>query len=159
MKNYEFTVTLSGVDLSTPDLEDRIFEAGCDDTLLCFCGDIPYLEYMREADTAEAAIQEAIGQLTDAGFAIASIQEAGFVTVTGAAAMADIKKSTLDHYAKGRRGEGFPAPRYGLQSGTPLYYWPEIAKWLVDNKKAPVHLLEVALAAVKLSADQLTLSA
>lgn len=151
MKNYDFTIALSGVDSTTDGLEDRIFEAGCDDTLLCFCNEIPYLEYTREAETAEAAIQQALTQLTDAGFAVSSIQQAGFVTVTGAAAMADIKKSTFDHYAKGRRGEGFPAPRYGLQSGTPLYYWPEIATWLVDNQKAPAQLLEVALAAVKLS--------
>lgn len=153
MNTYEFTITLTGVDLFTDDLEDRIVAAGCDDALLCFCGETPYLEFARPADNAEAAIRTALAELANVGLQAASIQEAGYVTVTGAAAMADIKKGTLDHYAKGRRGEDFPAPRYGLQTGTPLYWWPEIAEWLVSNEKAPATLAEVAKAAIKLAPD------
>lgn len=159
MKNYEFTITLAGVSLATDNLEDRLFEAGCDDALLCFCGNLPYLEYVREADNAETAIRSALADLAEAGFEVAAIQEAGYVTVSGAASMADIKKSTFDHYAKGRRGEGFPAPRYGLQTGTPLYYWPEIAQWLCSNDKAPATLLETAQAAVKLAPENKKLAA
>ncbi|MBE0482842.1 MAG: XRE family transcriptional regulator [Bacterioplanes sp.] len=151
MNTYEFTVMLAGVDLATENLEDQIVEAGCDDALLCFCGETPYLEFARNADTAETAINTALTELAEAGFLAASIQEAGYVTVTGAAAMADIKKSTLDHYAKGRRGKGFPAPLYGLQTGTPLYWWPEIAEWLVSNNKTPSRVAEIAKAAVKLA--------
>lgn len=153
MNTYDFTITLAGVDLATEDLEDRIVAAGCDDTLLCFCVETPYLEFERQADNAETAIRTALAELAEVGLQAASIQEAGYVTVTGAAAMADIKKGTLDHYAKGRRGEGFPAPRYGLQTGTPLYWWPEVAEWLVSNDKAPATLAETAQAAVKLSPD------
>lgn len=155
MNTYEFTVVIAGVDLASDDLEDKIFEAGCDDALLCFCGETPYLEFVRNSDNAESAISTALADLAKAEFHLTSIQEAGYVTVSGAAAMAGIKKGTLDHYAKGRRGRGFPAPRFGLQTGTPLYWWPEIAEWLVSNNKASATIAEVAKAAVKLTPDHL----
>lgn len=159
MNIYDFTLVLSGVSLKTEDLEDRLYEANCDDALLCFCGDTPYLEFSRKANDAESAIASALKDLAAGHFEVASIQEVGYVTVSGAAAMANIKKSTFDHYAKGRRGKGFPAPRYGLQTGTPLYYWPAIAQWLSDNKKAPETLAQVAQAAIKLLPDCETLCA
>lgn len=93
MNTYEFTVMLAGVDLATKNLEDQIVEAGCDDALLCFCGETPYLEFERQADNAETAISTASTELAESGPQASSIQEAGYVTVTGAAAIADIKKS------------------------------------------------------------------
>lgn len=93
MNSYEFTIMLACADLATDNLEDQIVEAGCDDTLLCFCGETPYLEFVRQADNAETAISTALTELAKVGLQAASIQEAGYITVTGAAAMANIKKA------------------------------------------------------------------
>lgn len=67
METFEFTIMLTGVDLATNDLEDRIVAAGCDDALLCFCGETPYLEFERQADTAETAIRTALAELSKVG--------------------------------------------------------------------------------------------
>ena len=69
--------------------------------------------------------------------------------MTAAAKLADINKQTLNNYTKGIRGPGdFPSQRYGLQSGTPLYYWPEVARWLVVQGKVEAVVGEIAEAAV-----------
>lgn len=40
--------------------EDRLFEAGCNDALVCSTNDNIYLEFMREAETLDFAIHSAI---------------------------------------------------------------------------------------------------
>lgn len=147
--NYQFTLVLSGALPDTPDFEDRLYEAGCDDALVCFCGNTPYLEFDCTADSAAKAISSAIEAVQAAGYRVVSIEQAGFVTLTAAAKLADINKQTLNNYTKGIRGPGdFPSPRYGLQSGTPLYYWPEVARWLVAQGKVEAVVGEIAEAAV-----------
>lgn len=146
--NYQFTLVLGGASPDTPNFEDKLFETGCDDALVCFCGNTPYLEFDRDADSANMAICSAIEAVQSAGYRVVSIEQAGFVTMTAAAKLADINKQTLNNYSKGIRGPGdFPSPRYGLQSGTPLYYWPEIACWLVTEGKVESMVGEIAEAA------------
>ena len=146
--NYPFTLVLSGASPDMPDFEDKLFKAGCDDALVCFCGSTPYLEFDRDAESAVIAISSAIEDVQSAGYRVVSIEQAGFVTLTAAAKLANINKQTLNNYTKGIRGPGdFPAPRYGLQSGTPLYYWPQIASWLVAQGKVEPVVGEIAGAA------------
>lgn len=151
MNTYEFTLVLGNVDIDTEGLEDTIFEAGCDDSAVCFNGKTVYLDFMREAPSAEQAIASAIAGLKEKGIEVVSIQEAGYITMSGIATMAGLQKSAIENYVKGRRGDGFPAPRYGLQTGTPLYWWPEVAAWLVKNGKVASEFLETASAALKLA--------
>ena len=151
--NYRFTLNLAGATPATEDFEDKLFEAGCDDAPVCFYGNNPYLEFSREAESAHAAITSAMTSVHAAGYQVVSIEEAGLVTLTGAAHHANTSKQALNHYAKGTRGPGgFPAPCYGLQSGTPLYRWSAIAAWLVQHGKAGADLAEVATAAEQITA-------
>lgn len=159
MKTYGFTLMLAGISSETDGFEDVIFEAGCDDALVCFNGKSVYLEFDREAESAEQAITSAINNLEQHGIRVVSIQEAGYVTLSGIAAMAGIGKSAVGNYATGIREEGFPNPRYGLQTGTPLYWWPEVAEWLVNNKKIDSIFLDVAKAAIKHTPEKNQLSA
>ena len=46
---FSFTVILEGFSDITEELENRLFEAGCDDTLLRCCDGVVYLEFDREA--------------------------------------------------------------------------------------------------------------
>ncbi|WP_051219412.1 hypothetical protein [Oceanobacter kriegii] len=149
--NYQFTLNVSGATPETEDFEDKLFEAGCDDALVCFYGSNPYLEFDREADSAYKAITSAIADVQEAGYQVVSIEEAGQVTLSGAAHHSQISKQALNNYARGKRGPGgFPAPCYGLQTGTPLYSWLAITDWLVRNGKAGAALAEVAGAAVQI---------
>jgi len=59
-KSYNFVLILSGLSESDGSIEDALFEAGCDDALLIFRDNVPYLEFDRQATSLEDAILSAI---------------------------------------------------------------------------------------------------
>jgi hypothetical protein len=63
MKNFEFTLVLAGKRQLSDDLEDAIFEAGCDDATLSLRNAIAYLDFDREANSFKEAVISAIQQL------------------------------------------------------------------------------------------------
>lgn len=128
MNTYHFSILIRDTDLH--DLEDRLYEAGCDDALLCFYNQTPYLEFDREAESAEAAVRSALDNIRAAGFGDLVLQESGVATLAEMAARAGLTRAALSNYATGKRGGGFPAPMYGVGSGSALYSWPEVAGWL-----------------------------
>ena len=128
MNTYRFSILIRDADLH--DLEDRLYEAGCDDALLCFYNQTPYLEFDREAESAEAAVRSALSNIRAAGFSDLVLQESGVATLSEMAARAGLTRAALSNYALGKRGSGFPAPMYGVGSGSALYSWPEVAGWL-----------------------------
>ena len=128
MNTYRFSILIRDADLH--DLEDRLYEAGCDDALLCFYNQTPYLEFDREAESAEAAARSALSNIRAAGFGNLVLQESGVATLSEMAARAGLTRAALSNYATGKRGGGFPAPMYGVGSGSALYSWPEVAGWL-----------------------------
>ena len=74
---FSFTVILEGVSDITEDLEKRLFEAGCDDTLLRCCDGVVYLEFDREAGSLAEAIGSAVQNITAAGCRPLQISLAG----------------------------------------------------------------------------------
>ncbi|MEZ5435536.1 MAG: hypothetical protein R3E67_02730 [Pseudomonadales bacterium] len=129
-------------------LEDRLFEAGCNDALVCSYNESVYLEFDREADSAETAIKTALANIRTAGFKQLVVQEAGVASLAEMAERAGITRAALSLYAKNKRGDGnFPPPVYGVSSGSALYPWPEVAAWLYKQGKLPQALYEVAHAA------------
>ncbi len=60
MNTYKFTLELRGVDEHIPDLEDKLYEANCDDALINFRNGIVSLDFDREALNMEDAIASAI---------------------------------------------------------------------------------------------------
>ncbi len=57
---YQFTLVLKNVDEDTPNLEDSLFQAGCDDSLINFRNGTVYLDFDREATSLEEAVMSAI---------------------------------------------------------------------------------------------------
>ena len=49
MSTYHFTVVVRDARSDLADIEDKFFEAGCDDALLCSYNGTVYLEFDREA--------------------------------------------------------------------------------------------------------------
>ena len=74
MKEYEFTVILSGSAELTEELADRLFAAGCDDGSPGSCGDVVSINFHRDADSLEAAIRSAIAQVQAAGCTVAKVE-------------------------------------------------------------------------------------
>ncbi len=131
MNVYHFTVLIRDASPDLPDLEDRLYEAGCDDALVCRLNSTVYLEFDREAESAHQALHSAMANLQAAGFSDLVVQESGVSTLAEIAARAGVTRAALSLYAKNKRGDGhFPAPMYGVASGSALYLWPEVAAWL-----------------------------
>jgi hypothetical protein len=67
MQTYDFTLILSGVPELTDAVCDALFEAGCDDAVLGQRDGVVFLDFGREADSAQAAILSAIAAVEGAG--------------------------------------------------------------------------------------------
>lgn len=133
MNTYHFTVLIRDAGRNTESLEDRLFEAGCDDALVCFHNQTVYLEFDRQAANAAEAVGSALENIRHAGFTDAVLQETGYATLSEMAARSGLTRAALSNYAGGKRGTGFPPPMYGVGSSSALYSWPEVAAWLHKN--------------------------
>ncbi|MDO5541737.1 MAG: helix-turn-helix transcriptional regulator [Acinetobacter sp.] len=149
MNNYHFTIVVRDARSDLAELEDKFFEAGCDDALLCCYNDTIYLEFDREAENAEQAITSALDNIRSLGFKDLIVEEKGYSTLAEMAERAGMTRQALSLYAKNKRGDGsFPRPMYGLASKSTMYYWPEVATWLFKHGKLNKSHYEVANAPV-----------
>ena len=69
-QEYEFALTLSGVNELTRDVLDSFYEAGCDDALIGIRDGVAYADFCREADSLSHAVLSATQDLTAAGFGV-----------------------------------------------------------------------------------------
>lgn len=142
MQTYEFTIILGGVDLDSQ-YEDAFFEAGCDDGMICLKGRTLYIEFMREAESAEVAITTAIENVKAAGAQVIAFNEAGPVTISEAASMAGMTRVALGQLESGKRGSGdFPLPVH--IGATSIWSWISVARWLNKAGKIARSKMEVA---------------
>jgi hypothetical protein len=78
MKKYEFSLILKGSLELTEEIANELFEAGCDDGTPGTCSGVFSIDFHREADSLEAAINSAIKNVKQAGFDVEHVQiEAG----------------------------------------------------------------------------------
>lgn len=149
MDTYHFTVVVRDAYIDMPDIEDKFYEAGCDDALLCSYNGMVYLEFDREAESAEQAIQSALSNIHAVGFNELIVQESGVSTLSEMAERAGLTRQALSQYAKSKRGSGdFPKPMYGVASGSALYSWAEVAEWLYKQGKLAKTQYDVARVAL-----------
>lgn len=155
---FEFTLVLGAkASPDMPDLEDKLFEAGCDDALVCAYGSTVYLEFCREATSAKAAINSAIRDVRSAGFNILSIEEGGCASISEMSLRAGLTRSALNNYLKGQRGsKDFPRPVYGLSTKSPQFKWPEVANWLYKHQKVEKSVADVAKAAQQIDLSKVS---
>ena len=145
MNNYHFTVVVRDARANLSELEDKFFEAGCDDALLCSYNDTIYLKFDREADNAEQAVSSALNDIRSLRFHDLIVEEQGYSTLAEMAERAGMTRQALSLYAQNKRGDGnFPRPMYGLASKSAMYFWPEVATWLFNQGKLHKNHYEVA---------------
>lgn len=65
---YDFSLTLSGINELTDGQVDALFQAGCDDATPCVIGGKVRLDFSREAPSYEEAISSAIRDIRRANF-------------------------------------------------------------------------------------------
>ena len=59
-KIFDFTIYVTDLNTTDKCIEDRLFESGCHDALLCSINDDLYLEFKRAAENLHIAILSAI---------------------------------------------------------------------------------------------------
>lgn len=74
MNKYEFSLVLKGPLELTEEIADELFEAGCDDGTPGTSGGVFSIEFHRESDSLEAAINSAISDVKTAGYHVERVE-------------------------------------------------------------------------------------
>lgn len=133
---HTFTLLLVNEHELTTELEDALFEAGCDDGMLFSKNQVVYIKFDRDADSLEEAIVSAINNVESAGFQVARVEPSDLVTSAEISRRANRSRQSVAQIIKGKRGKGgFPIPVAGVTSKTSVWSWAEVSNWLLKEEK------------------------
>ena len=131
---HEFALILSGVTELTPEIQDSLFEAGCDDATISIQRGACRIEFTRVAPSLKDAILSAINDVLKAGIhgvAVMQVDDCNLVTQSEIARRIRRTRQLVNQYILGQRGPGgFPAPACYLAETAPLWRWCEVSFWL-----------------------------
>ena len=135
-RSYVFTLVLSGKNEITTELEDTLFESGCDDALVYSNNSSVFLEFDRADTSLQKAVLSAIKDVEkNKNIEVAVVEPADFVTIAEIARRAGMSREYIRKLVNGERGAGgFPTPLAGTSSKTLIYSWVEVSAWLSENK-------------------------
>jgi hypothetical protein len=135
-REHDFALVLAGIVELTPQAEDALFEAGCDDATLSVRAGRVFATFSRTAPSLKDAILSAIRDVKKAnvGAAVFRVDICNLVSQAEIARRIGRTRQLVHQYLTGTRGPGgFPAPACDLTDGTPLWSWCEVADWLSRN--------------------------
>lgn len=138
MKTFEFTLVLENIVELSDQMEDALYQAGCDDALLSFRNGIAYLEFDRDSENLESAIISAIQQVEQAGLSLSikRVEPSDLVTSAEIARRLNRSKQSIQQLISGSRGNGdFPSPIAGVTAKTMLWSWQEVTAWFMGKGK------------------------
>jgi hypothetical protein len=127
---HTFTLILSGVSEVTAELEDALFEAGCDDALLGSRDGVVFLDFSREASSFQEGVLSAIADVQSIGASIQRIEPDELVSMSEIARRTGRTRESIRLLATGLRGPGFfPPPVANLRQRSPIWRWTDAASW------------------------------
>lgn len=135
-REYDFALVLRGVHELTTEIEDALFEAGCDDATISVQYGNLYLEFSRKATSMKEAIISAILDVRKAniGAEVVRVDDCNLVTQADIARRIERPRQVVHQYISGQRGPGgFPAPDCYLTENKPLWAWCSVSYWLWQN--------------------------
>lgn len=133
---HDFALIVDGVSTLTQDVEDALFNAGCDDATLSMQYGLLYLEFSRAANSLRDAILSAIRDVQSAGIGavVLRVDECDLVTLAEIARRIGRSRQLVHQYSIGKRGPGrFPPPECHIADHAPLWAWCAVSYWLVQN--------------------------
>lgn len=135
-KIYCFTLILHDVSELTEELENQLYEAGCDDGLLFMKDRIAYIDFERESESLEEAILGAIEQIESTGVRVARAEPGDLVTSAEIARRLNRSRESVRLLIKGDRGaDDFPLPLAGITTKTNIWSWVEVVHWFYKYRK------------------------
>jgi hypothetical protein len=146
-KEYEFVLSLTGISELTQEVEDALFEAGCDDATLSVRLGRVYLTFSRKAVTAKDAIISAIQNVRQAGIRadVLRVDPCDLVSQAEIARRMGRPRQAVHQFILGQRGPGgFPPPVCHVFEESPLWRWCDVACWLRQNNLITEDILREA---------------
>ncbi len=147
MQEHDFTLLLDGLQSITPELEEAIFKAGCDDATLSLRFGRLFLTFSRTASSLREAIVSAVLAINGCGFGlrVLRVDVCNLVTQSEIARKIGRSRQLVHQYMIGVRGPGgFPPPACNITENAPLWYWCEVAYWLWSNDLISQDVLQEA---------------
>lgn len=138
-REHDFTLVLSGITELTSEVENALFDCGCDDATLSIRSGRAYLTFSRAAATLKDAILSAIRdvQKADIGADVLRLDVCDLVTQADIARRISRSRQQVYQFISGQRGPGgFPPPVCRLSDEareSALWLWCEVAIWLWEN--------------------------
>jgi len=135
-REYDFALIVGGVPALTTEVEDALFNAGCDDATLSIQHGLLYVEFSRTAKSLKDAILSAIRDVQKAGIGaeVLRVDECNLVTASEIARRIGRSRQMVHQYMTGERGPGaFPPPECHLSEASPLWAWCAVSYWLAQN--------------------------
>jgi transcriptional regulator with XRE-family HTH domain len=135
-REYDFALVITGVQELTPEAQDALFSAGCDDATFSIQYGRLYAEFSRTADSLKNAILTAIRDVrkADIGAEVESIDECNLVTQAEIARRINRSRQLVSQYISGERGPGnFPPPACHFAEDAPMWAWCAVSFWLAKN--------------------------
>lgn len=133
---HDFALVVGGVPELTMEVEDALFEAGCDDATLSIQYGLLYMEFSRKTRSLKDALISAIRDVQKAGVGavVLRVDECNLVTASDIARRMGRSRQLVHQYMTGERGPGaFPPPECHLADRAPLWAWCAVSCWLVQN--------------------------
>lgn len=135
-REYDFALIVGGVPELTEEVEDALFEAGCDDATVSMQYGRLYVEFSRCAASLQDAILSAIRQVHAAGIGavVYRVDDCDLVSASDIARRINRSRQLVHQYMTGQRGPGnFPPPECHITDGKPLWAWCAVSFWLSEN--------------------------
>lgn len=133
---FDFTLCVDGVADITTEVENALFEAGCDDATVSMRNGRLYITFSRRAASYKDAVISAIKNVrsSDIGGTVARVDECFLITQAEIARRIGRSRQLVSQYISGQRGPGnFPGPACNIIDGKPLWAWCEVAYWLHES--------------------------
>lgn len=133
---YDFTLLLDGINQITPEVENALYKAGCDDATISIRYGRMYLTFTRAANSFRNAVISAIKDVRKSkiGATVLRVDQCDLVTQAEIARRIGRSRQLVHQYMTAERGPGgFPAPACNITDGVPLWYWCEVAQWLFEH--------------------------
>jgi hypothetical protein len=146
-QEHDFALILTGISKLSPDVENALFESGCDDATISVRSGRVFLTFSRNAPSLGKAILSAIRDVTNAeiGAQVLRVDDCNLVTQAEIARRIGRTRQLVNQYISGVRGPGgFPAPTCEINEGALLWRWCEVASWLRQNMMIKENALRAA---------------
>jgi hypothetical protein len=132
VREYSFSLVVSGFDVDDDAQVEAFYRHGCDDAMAEKRGDQTIVAFDRTSHCAESALWSAVADVEAAvpGARVLRVDD-DLVNATDIAERVDRTPESVRQLASGARGPGgFPAPVGVVGNGIKVWRWADVQQWL-----------------------------